>query len=67
MQMALTSVLATLEDERVEIVRGLRRRDGDVLDWLIERYQHRLFRCGKALADEHTFCHYCGASAKAHA
>lgn len=44
MQMALTSVLATLEDERVEIVRGLRRRDGDVLDWLIERYQHRLFR-----------------------
>ncbi len=44
MQMALTSVLTTLEDERVEIVRGLRRRDGDVLDWLIERYQHRLFR-----------------------
>lgn len=44
MQMALTSVLATLDDERVEIVRGLRRRDGDVLDWLIERYQHRLFR-----------------------
>jgi RNA polymerase sigma-70 factor, ECF subfamily len=44
MQMALTSVLATLEDERVEIVRGLRRRDGEVLDWLIERYQHRLFR-----------------------
>jgi RNA polymerase sigma-70 factor (ECF subfamily) len=44
MQMALTSVLATLEDERVEIVRGLKRRDGEVLDWLIERYQHRLFR-----------------------
>ena len=44
MQMAFTSVLATLEDERVEILCGLRRRDTEVLDWLIERYQHRLFR-----------------------
>jgi RNA polymerase sigma-70 factor, ECF subfamily len=44
MQTALISVLAPIEDESVAIARGLRGRDGDVLDWLIERYQHRLFR-----------------------
>jgi len=44
MLMALTSVLSTYEDERATIVRGLRRRGGETLDWLIERYQHRLFR-----------------------
>ena len=30
--------------ENVEIARGLRRRDPDLLDRLIERYQHRLLR-----------------------
>jgi len=44
MPTALISVLAPIEDEPVTIARGLRGRDGDVLDWLIERYQHRLFR-----------------------
>src|SRR5689334_23837688 len=30
--------------ENVEIARGLRRRDPELLDRLIERYQHRLLR-----------------------
>src|ERR1700741_1397852 len=30
--------------ENVEITRGLRRRDPELLDRLIERYQHRLLR-----------------------
>jgi RNA polymerase sigma-70 factor (ECF subfamily) len=30
--------------ENAEIARGLRRRDPDLLDHLIEQYQHRLFR-----------------------
>ncbi len=33
-----------MEDESVVISRGLRRRDPDLLDHLIERYQHRLYR-----------------------
>jgi RNA polymerase sigma-70 factor (ECF subfamily) len=31
-------------DEGIEIAAGLRRRDPDLLDRLIEQYQHRLFR-----------------------
>jgi RNA polymerase sigma-70 factor, ECF subfamily len=30
--------------ENIEIARGLRRRDSDLLDQLIEKYQHRLLR-----------------------
>lgn len=33
-----------MEEEGSEIVRGLRRRDPELLDRLIEQYQHRLFR-----------------------
>ena len=31
-------------DEKTEIARGLQRRDPDLLDSLIEKYQHRLLR-----------------------
>src|SRR5207253_3289018 len=33
-----------MEHENAEIARGLRRRDSDLLDRLIEVYQHRLLR-----------------------
>src|SRR5580658_659787 len=33
-----------MADERTEIALGLRRRDPDLLDRLIEQYQHRLLR-----------------------
>ena len=33
-----------MEDEGKELVRGLRRRDPELLDRLIEQYQYRLFR-----------------------
>lgn len=33
-----------MEQENAEIARGLRRRDPDLLDRLIEQYQHRLLR-----------------------
>ena len=33
-----------MEPNATTIARGLRRRDPDVLDYLIERYQHRLLR-----------------------
>jgi RNA polymerase sigma-70 factor (ECF subfamily) len=33
-----------MADEKSEIARGLRRRDPDLLDRLIEQYQHRLLR-----------------------
>ena len=34
----------TMEHENIEIARGLRRHDPDLLDRLIEQYQHRLLR-----------------------
>lgn len=34
----------TMAEENTEIARGLRRRDPDLLDHLIEKYQHRLMR-----------------------
>jgi len=37
-------VLNAMESEASEIARGLRRRDPDLLDRLIEQYQHRLLR-----------------------
>jgi RNA polymerase sigma-70 factor, ECF subfamily len=36
--------VSTMADENTEIARGLRRRDPDLLDHLIEKYQHRLLR-----------------------
>ncbi len=33
-----------MQNENAEIARGLRRRDADLLDRLIEQYQHRLLR-----------------------
>jgi len=44
--MAATPLLfsaLTLADPKV-LARGLRRRDPELLDWLIEQYQYRLFR-----------------------
>jgi RNA polymerase sigma-70 factor (ECF subfamily) len=37
-------LVAPMEREADEIARGLRRRDPDLLDSLIEQYQHRLLR-----------------------
>jgi RNA polymerase sigma-70 factor, ECF subfamily len=36
--------LLPMQSETAEIARGLRRRDPELLDRLIEQYQHRLFR-----------------------
>ena len=38
------SSLVPMETEESQIARGLRRRDPDLLDALIEQYQHRLLR-----------------------
>ena len=38
------SLLVPMESEEAQIARGLRRRDPDLLDALIEQYQHRLLR-----------------------
>jgi RNA polymerase sigma-70 factor (ECF subfamily) len=52
------SSLVSMETEEAQIARGLRRRDPDLLDALIEQYQHRLLRylshlCGnRALAED---------------
>jgi RNA polymerase sigma-70 factor (ECF subfamily) len=37
-------LMSTMESEASAIARGLRRRDPDLLDRLIEQYQHRLLR-----------------------
>ena len=40
-----TAFFATvMSDENLAIAQGLRRRDPELLDQLIERYQHRLYR-----------------------
>jgi RNA polymerase sigma-70 factor, ECF subfamily len=36
--------VSAMANENTEIARGLRRRDPDLLDHLIEKYQHRLLR-----------------------
>ena len=41
---AAFSTLMTMETEEAQIAQGLRRRDPEVLDALIEQYQHRLLR-----------------------
>ncbi len=38
------SLMVPMETEEAQIARGLRRRDPDLLDALIEQYQHRLLR-----------------------
>ena len=38
------SLLVPMETEEAQIAQGLRRRDPDLLDALIEQYQHRLLR-----------------------
>ena len=35
---------ALMTDDTQSLAAGLRRRDPDLLDWLIEQYQHRLYR-----------------------
>src|SRR4051812_12862401 len=43
--MAIDTVLAAqIQSESVEIARGLKRQDPELLDHLIELYQHRLLR-----------------------
>jgi RNA polymerase sigma-70 factor (ECF subfamily) len=44
MNVALSLAMDPVEDERDAIVRGLGRRDSDLLDLLIERSHHRLMR-----------------------
>ena len=44
MSTAALSAVNWIEQEGVQIARGLRRRDTDLLDRLIEQYQHRLLR-----------------------
>lgn len=44
MSAAACYFVAAMSDENSEIARGLRRRDPDLLDRLIEQYQHRLLR-----------------------
>jgi RNA polymerase sigma-70 factor (ECF subfamily) len=41
---AIACLANRMELEATSIARGLRRRDPDLLDQLIEQYQHRLFR-----------------------
>src|SRR5450432_4029568 len=41
---ATACYFVTAMEENTEIARGLQRRDPDLLDHLIEQYQHRLFR-----------------------
>jgi len=41
-----------MEQEGAEIARGLRQRDGDLLERLIEQYQHRLLRYLLSLVGE---------------
>ena len=36
--------VSAMVDENTEIARGLQRRDPDLIDHLIEKYQHRLLR-----------------------
>ncbi len=38
------SLLVSMESEEAQIAQGLRRRDPDLLDSLVEQYQHRLLR-----------------------
>jgi RNA polymerase sigma-70 factor, ECF subfamily len=38
------SALVSMQTEEAQIAQGLRRRDPDLLDGLIEQYQHRLLR-----------------------
>lgn len=40
----IASSLVPMETEEAQIARGLRRRDPELLDALIEQYQHRLLR-----------------------
>lgn len=44
MSLAAYYAVTWMQDEGTEIARGLRHRDPEVLDRLIEQYQHRLFR-----------------------
>jgi RNA polymerase sigma-70 factor, ECF subfamily len=44
MYLAVSSAVEWTLRENVEIARGLRRRDPELLDRLIERFQHRLLR-----------------------
>ncbi len=41
---AYCAAVTWIPNENAEIARGLRRHDPDLLDQLIEQYQHRLFR-----------------------
>ncbi|HEV2730212.1 MAG TPA: RNA polymerase subunit sigma-70, partial [Terriglobales bacterium] len=44
MNAAACYFVSAMADENTEIAHGLRRRDPELLDRLIEKYQHRLLR-----------------------
>jgi RNA polymerase sigma-70 factor (ECF subfamily) len=44
MTTALLTVMVHLEDDPARIAQGLRQRDPETLEALVDRYQHRLFR-----------------------
>jgi RNA polymerase sigma-70 factor (ECF subfamily) len=44
MSAIISHFMTSLEQESLEIARGLKQRDPDLLDQLIERYQYRLLR-----------------------
>ncbi len=52
MNAAAVYLVMPMEQEAAEIARGLRRRDPDLLDRLIEQYQHRLLRYLVSLVGE---------------
>lgn len=52
MKAAAVYFVMPMEQEAVAIARGLRRRDPDLLDRLIEQYQHRLLRYLVSLVGE---------------
>jgi RNA polymerase sigma-70 factor (ECF subfamily) len=52
MNAAVSYLVMPMEQEAAAIARGLRRRDPDLLDRLIEQYQHRLLRYLVSLVGE---------------
>jgi RNA polymerase sigma-70 factor, ECF subfamily len=54
MQMLTCRIEDRMEQDRIDVVRGLRSADPEVIAILIERYQHRLFRYLLALSADHS-------------
>jgi RNA polymerase sigma-70 factor, ECF subfamily len=54
MQMLTCRIEDRMEQDRIDVARGLRSADPDLIAILIERYQHRLFRYLLALSADHS-------------